>query len=298
MKNVISIFCLPYEIDDLKLTINQLKNSYVYLKNPKDWHLHVTMCVADDMTDWDNSDMPKGYFVDKFDHIMDNCKFSNASWSSDFDNIKGCVSQRRWTLEKYHDANYFIWLDTDIIFGTDTLAYIEHSIMSTYEKFPYSIITPEIVRVWDNTWDCLVNENFKNEPLNYQKTNDPYIDCGTKGTVVLESVNSNVISQPRYKFAGGWFTCISGELLRELGVPKSLGHYGLEDTYIMHGAEKLMRLNRIAIHQFKIKNLVVCENYKYRNNSYITNHLKVIDRRDEFKKIAFDNVNIELAKIK
>jgi hypothetical protein len=33
----------------------------------------------------------------------------------------------------------------------------------------------------------------------------------------------------------------------------------------MWAAEKLMTTTDIEIHQFKIKNLVICENYKYRN---------------------------------
>jgi hypothetical protein len=51
------------------------------------------------------------------------------------------------------------------------------------------------------------------------------------------------------------------------------------------------------IQQFKIKNLVVCENYKYRNNSHYINNMSVYDRREEFKKLGFDSFNAELEKI-
>lgn len=296
MKNVISIFCLPYEIDDLELTITQLRKSVIHLEEPDDWYLHVTMCLANDMTNWNDSVMHVGYFRDKFLKLERQCGFKNKSFEFS-GKIKGCVSQRRYTLEKYNDADYFIWLDTDIIFSSDTLAYFEMAIINTKEKYPYSIITPEIVRIWDETWDCLVNEKFKDKPLNYQKTNDPYEDSGVSGSVSVESVSNAVFNQPRYKFAGGWFTCISGELLRRLGVPKSLGHYGLEDTFIMHGSEKLLKLGVVTTYQFKLKGLVICENYKYRDNTHITNHLKVIDRREEFKKIAHSNFMHELNSI-
>ena len=62
----------------------------------------------------------------------------------------------------------------------------------------------------------------------------------------------------------------------------------------MWGAEKLMKTTDINIQQFKLKNLVVCENYKYRNNAHILNHLSVYDKREEFKKIAESNFNLEL----
>ena len=41
---------------------------------------------------------------------------------------------------------------------------------STNELYPNSIITPEIVKIWDDTWDCIVNENFIDKKVNYQKT--------------------------------------------------------------------------------------------------------------------------------
>ena len=49
--------------------------------------------------------------------------------------------------------------------------------------------------------------------------------------------------------------------------------------------------------QYKIKNLVVCENYKFRNNVHITNYLASISRKDEFLKIAQSNFVKELEKV-
>jgi hypothetical protein len=62
----------------------------------------------------------------------------------------------------------------------------------------------------------------------------------------------------------------------------------------MWAAEKLMTTTDMEIYQFKIKNLVICENYKYRNNSHLLNHLSAFDKRDEFKKISEENFNQEL----
>ena len=82
---------------------------------------------------------------------------------------------------------------------------------------------------------------------------------------------------------------ISKKLLDKITVPDSLGHYGLEDTFIMWGSEKL----RIG-QQFKIKNLVVCENYKYRDNKHLSKFIASIDRREEFKQIAHKNFPLEI----
>jgi len=293
MKVVISIFCLPYEIDDLENTLNQLKKASYYIDKKIDWCLDVTMCLADDMVNWNKSSLPKKFFEDKLLKLLSITDWCTKNIQTSTE-IKGCVSQRRYSLEKHREADYFIWLDTDIIFDERTLFYIEQSIKGTNKDYLQTIITPEIVRVWDNTWDCIVNEQFLDKPLEYQKTNDPYKDSGIKGDISIVPVNNSNSPQSRFKFAGGWFTCISGKLLNRIGVPDSFAHYGYEDTFLMVGSEKLVREQNEEIHQFKIKNLVVCENYKYRGHYHYLNSLSVYDRREEFKKISHDNFLPEL----
>jgi hypothetical protein len=293
MKVVISIFCLPYEIDDLENTLTQLKKASYYIDKKIDWCLDVTMCLADDMVNWNKSSLPKKFFEDKLLKLLSITDWCTKNIQTSTE-IKGCVSQRRYSLEKHREADYFIWLDTDIIFDERTLFYIEQSIKGTNKDYLQTIITPEIVRVWDNTWDCIVNEQFLDKPLEYQKTNDPYKDSGIKGDISIVPVNNSNSPQSRFKFAGGWFTCISGKLLNRIGVPDSFAHYGYEDTFLMVGSEKLVREQNEEIHQFKIKNLVVCENYKYRGHYHYLNSLSVYDRREEFKKISHDNFLPEL----
>ena len=293
MKVVISIFCLPYEIDDLENTLNQLKKASYYIDKKIDWCLDVTMCLADDMVNWNKSSLPKKFFEDKLLKLLSITDWCTKNIQTSTE-IKGCVSQRRYSLEKHREADYFIWLDTDIIFDERTLFYIEQSIKGTNKDYLQTIITPEIVRVWDNTWDCIVNEQFLDKPLEYQKTNDPYKDSGIKGDISIVPVNNSNSPQSRFKFAGGWFTCISGKLLNRIGIPDSFAHYGYEDTFLMVGSEKLVREQNEEIHQFKIKNLVVCENYKYRGHYHYLNSLSVYDRREEFKKISHDNFLSEL----
>jgi hypothetical protein len=288
---------LPYEIDELENTLNQLRRAQYYSPKGIDWNVDVTMCVSDKMVDWNKSSINKKYFIDKFLKLSYHTDWCVKTFQVS-EEILGCVSQRRFSLNKHTDADYFIWLDTDIIFEERTLSYIVSSIKSIKEEYPLSVITPEIVKIWDTTWDCLVNDKFLDKPINYQKTNDPYKDSGVVGDISIETIHNTANQQPRMKFAGGWFTCISGPLLRRIGVPQSFGHYGYEDTFLMWASEKLIEEQDENITQFKIKNLIVCENYKYRNNSHYLNHISVYDRREEFKKIAQSNFTEELKKVK
>ena len=61
MKIVISIFCLPYEIDDLENTLNQLKRASYYIDKKIDWCLDVTMCTSAEMINWKKSSIPKDF---------------------------------------------------------------------------------------------------------------------------------------------------------------------------------------------------------------------------------------------
>ena len=297
MKVVISIFCLPYEIDELENTLNQLKKASYYIDNKVEYVLDVTMTISDRMINWDKSSLPKKYFIDKFTKLETQSDWCQNEFKTS-DILLGCVSQRRESLKNHKDADYFIWLDCDIIFDERTLSYMQMVMSSTSKEHEHSIITPELVRIWDNSWDILVNEQFKDKPFEYNQTNDPYKDSGIKGDISIETVLNTNSPQSRFKFAGGWFTCISGALLRRIGIPEEFGHYGYEDTFVMVGSEKLMRTTDIQITQFKIKNLVVCENYKYRDNNHYLNGLSAYNRREEFTKKAHDGWSSALNKIK
>ena len=296
MRIVISIFCLPYEIDELENTLNQLKRASYYLSGKNEWVVDVTLSLSNNLINWNKSSIPKSYFEDKLLKLSAQTDWCAKNFQTSTE-VNGCVSQRRFSLNKNTDADYFIWLDTDIVFEERTLSYVENTMAAIKNVTPYSVITPEIVKVWDTTWDCLVNEEFLDKPLDYQKTNDPYKDSGIKGDVTIESVRNNFQNQPRFKFAGGWMTCLSGALVRRIGVPESFGHYGYEDTFIMWASEKLVQTQNLDIQQFKLKNLVVCENYKYRSNYHYLNNLSAYDRREEYRKIAESNFSSELDKV-
>ena len=285
---------MPYEIDELENTLNQLRRASYYLSGNNEWELDVSLGLSDTLVNWDTSRIPKEYFADRFVNLAKSIDWCKGNFYVSSDDINGCVSQRRYSLNKHTDADYFIWLDTDIIFDERTLSYLETSMDVAKNITSYSIITPEIVRVWDNTWDCIVNEQFLNKPLDYQKTNDPYKDSGIKGEISIESVNNVNSPQSRFKFAGGWMTCLSAELIRKIGVPEGLGHYGYEDTFIMIVSELLTRSNTINIQQLKIKNLVVCENYKYRDNSFYKSFLSVNDKRQEYLEVSGNFAETEI----
>jgi hypothetical protein len=287
----IVIWISPTDIDDLEKTLNRLNIGKDYLTKEQcdNIKFNIVMCISDEIIDWNKSSITIEECTEKFLELKSLTNWASHGIFETTTTINGCTSMRR--LSGYSDSKYYIWLDTDIIFDPLTLPHSINSIdiieNTGITKF---VSIPEIVRQWDSTWDCLVNENFITKPIGYQATNNPHIDSTIYDEPILEEVRNNVSGQPYMKFGGGWFALISKELMKAIPFPENYGHYGLDDTYLMWGAELL---KDSMIKQFKLKNIVVCENYFNRTTTY-KGQIQFIDKREEFKKYNEEMFHIGL----
>jgi len=290
MKGIISIFALPQELEDLALTLERLKRNSVYLDGSVQYKIDITMSLSDELTNWENSKLPKEYIKERTTELVE--KYLDwCLWDLNWDNpnILGCVSQRRMSLKNNQDADFFIWLDCDIVFKDTTLYYITSAYQMAKETgLENIIVTPQFVKQWDNTWDVVVNKNFWNKQINYHLDSNIYFDSLPQ----LEEIQVKEI--PSFKFAGGWFTLISKSLLNEVGIPESFGHYGLEDTFVM-ACSFMMRQKGKLVSQFILENLIVGENHKNKTNQTIKKYISAKDRKEEFKKIAHSNWETEIS---
>jgi len=292
-KGLISIFVLPHEIDNLQTTLYNLRRNYAVMSG-HEFGFDITVCLSDELTDWEFS-LPKSYFEDKFKQITEKlCDWATPeSIKIEYGNsILGCVSQRRHSLKYINKYDFTLWLDNDMFFNDYLLSYIGVSVDALLSNdLEYYIITPQITRQWDDSWDIIVNKNLLDRKLNDNLTADVF-DLGLTsfGDVGLRPIEN-------FKAAGGWCTVISNDLLELTGIPESFGHYGLEDTYVLVCADLLRRMGRKERpQQFVIDNLVVGENHKYQTYEYLKNQIKSIDKKDEFRQIATQHFNEEVNK--
>lgn len=288
----IIIWISPCDLDDLEKTLNRLNISQEFLSQHQKSCIKfsIALGVSDEIINWSKSQITKQECADRFLNLKTLTKWAGESNFIVTDIINGCTSMRNKTSNS--DSKWFLWLDTDIIFDPKTLPHMLNAIEALESNnITEFVITPEIVRQWDDTWDCLVNEAFINKPLGYQAQNNPHIDSQiTQDDFELIEVRNNTFNQPYMKFAGGWFTILSKKLLELTPFPINYGHYGLDDTYIMWAAQIL---NKPNIKQFKLKNLIVCENYFDRITTY-KGKIEFIDRREEYKKYNENLFNISL----
>jgi hypothetical protein len=291
-KIVITTFIMPNEIDDLERLLADLNKASKHIDG-NNYELYLALSVDDYLVDWKNSKLDKQYFIDRFNKLKPLTQWAGKTTFNVRDDIMGCTSLRRIAHNECNDATHFIWLDTDIVFDEKILFYIDNGIDVIGKSISKYVISPECVKIWDSTWDCLVNENFLNKEEGYCRINNPYIDAGEYGDVSLETIINNIPGQPRMKFGGGWFNCLSKELLDRVPLPESMGHYGPDDTFVMWASEKVNQ-NGEGIHQFKLKNQVVCENYIYRDRTHYDSLIKRIDRKEEFRQQANKSFSTEI----
>ena len=278
---------MPNELDDLERVLVDLNRASKHISGDN-YEFYISLSVDDYLVDWANSKIDKQFFIDKFNSLKPLTDWASISTFQMRDEILGALSNKIYAHKECKSATHFIWLDTDMCFDEKILHYMEQSVnvIQTTTDFDKYLITPEIVKYWDTTWDCLVNEKYINYPLDYCKTNNPFIDCGEVGDIGIETVMNDVQGQPKTKFGAGWFTLLSKQLLDAIPLPESMGHYGPDDTFLMWGIEKLNTIGKGWIYQFKLKNYIVCENYIYRDRSHYDSLIKRIDRKEEFRQKA------------
>ena len=287
---------MPHELDDLERVLIELNKSSKYIDG-SNYEICISMSLSDYLINWNESLVSKDYFIQKFNKLKKLTDWASNSTFQIREDIMGALQAKRITHTEFTHATHFIWLDTDIVFDEMGLAYLENGITSIESNdITKYIITPEVVKYWDTTWDCVVNENYLDKELDYCKTCNPFTESGIKGDVSVETVSNNVNGQPSFKFGAGWLVVVSKPLLDTIPLPEAMGAYGPDDTFLMWGMEKLKQRGE-DIFQFKLKNYVVCENFYYRDQSEYDYLIKRINRKDEFLQIAHSAFKPELVKI-
>ena len=61
-------FCLLHEIDDLELTLNQMKKAFRYV-DEQTFILDITLFLTGELTLWEQSKIPIDYFTHKYENL-------------------------------------------------------------------------------------------------------------------------------------------------------------------------------------------------------------------------------------
>lgn len=276
IKVLIQIFPLIKDIDLLERTLVLLRQNCSFIdKNKYHVALDVTLPIGNYLTDWENSKIKQEYFIDKFlsyKKYGDWC--SECNFNVD-DSVKGILDCFLNNMRKYEDFSDIILLETDVIFNQYTLNLLLNSSQEVKKLKKEYIITPQYTKLWDDSWDVVVNSKFINKPQNYRDIGDPIEDVFMyESDVNLLELQFN--NNKFFKFGGGWFTLYSKALIDAIKFPESLQGYGALDNFISIYCNVTQRAS-----QYVIKNLVVTEDCKYTKHSPYKDYVSFINRRDD-----------------
>jgi hypothetical protein len=280
---------MPYEIDWFEWQAKQLKIGSGFLDNNED-KVVVDVTLNLNLVDWEKSQIPKQFFIDKFNFIIQSC-FDWCETISDINEDGTCMGvndKRRNGIRNHNDAKNFVYLDCDVIFKPETLKLLIDA--SKVVSNEYYIISPQIPKLWDESWDIIVNDYYINDPWDNKTFIDPYsIVTKTYGPIILREI-------PSFKFGGGWFNLISSNLLKIIDLPDSFGSYGPDDTYIM-ACSFFMKLANNDVQQLILDNIVISENLKYRVNNY-EKYIVLLNNRIDERKQSETHLENEIEKFK
>jgi len=200
---------MPWEIDYALLSFTQLKKSKYHLSEDVNVIIDSVLNLSSYNINWEESKLPKEYFIEKYNTIsMLLCDYNHNKKIYEGDNLYGHLNLQRECIED--EIDYYIGMCPDMYFSEYLLHYLIESAKQITNK--YFVITPQICKFWDNSWDIITNSQYldiKNE--DWYKSDVFDVDYNNKHNqqdISLKSLNDN-------KFAG-WFDLYNKAFYEEL----------------------------------------------------------------------------------
>lgn len=288
---------MPWEVDDFQNTVYQLKRNLKQLDlNEGEIIFEVCLNLNSYFFDWNKSILKPTFFKEKVENYLS--ILDEITTKIHYYDTLGALDYKRYIIKDNKDiVDYFIWLDSDIFFPDNSLQLIIESIKQIKQQYDDFIITPQIPKLWDNTWDALVHQNY----IHQIPSHENYFNFDA--FEIFNKINDDfsLSSISYFKFGAGWLTTISSSIFKNYikEFPESLGHYGIDDTYIMNVLDYYTLYKSSKVYQFIINNLLITENYKYRFNPYknLIIQNEGIRLKEDFRKESEEGMEKEIKKL-
>jgi len=241
---------MPWELDYALLSFTQLKKSKYHLNSNDKIYIDVTLNLSNYLINWDKSSIPKDFFISKFKNLQPllkdyKCKFKIY----DGDKLYGGLNTVYESTENHID--YYMILNPDMYFSEKLLSYlIEGSKHITNEYF---VITPQIPKLWDNTWDSISHPNYKILPHQEWNSLDTY-DVRNFLSSIEDSVELNPLDTHKW---AGWFDLYNKKMWDNFYAVDWEG-YGGHDFYAMQ-LSQYAKDRGVDFQQYILSNQIVCE---------------------------------------
>ena len=275
---LVCVHVMPNEMDLFDRWVEQYKKALQYLDDTDNVTLMATLNLSPSLTDWDNSELKQPYFIRRF---------SKAQSVKNINEViskvpgYGTTAQKRDAIKLDYDQ--FLFIDTDIAFPEQLLKY---QLEASYQLDGKYIILPQIVKLWDNSWDLAVHNDFINKEYNYHLTHNADLTYNQD----INEVSLQLLDT--FKFGCGMHTLYSKEFWDLIGIPESFGGYGSEDTFAMYASNYAVRAG-IDIKQYLLKGAYISENMVVdRSNDKV----KSVANKENSRELSYKQFPDELKK--
>jgi hypothetical protein len=231
----ITYHIMPWEIDYALLTFTQLKRSKYHISNDFNITIETVLNLSSYLIDWDKSKLPKEYFIEKYNDISNLlCDYTHIKRIYDGDNLYGHLNLQRECIT--NDTDYYISICPDMCFSEYLLPYMLQCVTHITSK--YFVLTPQISKFWDSSWDVITNPLYSNiDNSNWDKTDVFDVMFNNNDSEVkLSTVQQN-------KWAG-WFDLYSKDFYETLcPILPNWSGYGGWDLYSLIIVNQVKQFN-------------------------------------------------------
>jgi hypothetical protein len=244
---------MPWEIDYALLTFTQLKKSKYYLPDDVNVVIDSVLNLSSYLINWEESKLPKEYFIEKYNTLsllLNDYTHNSKIYTSN--ELYGHLDLQRECIQP--DVDYYIGICPDMYFSEHLLAYMVESVKNISSK--YFVLTPQICRMWDESWEVLTHPKFAVGPhYGWERTTDIF-DVDNHLHTTADPINLVPIDQHKW---AGWFDLYSKKFYEDLvPVPDDWSGYGAWDLYGMV-ISNYAKQRGLDFQQYKLEGQIIFE---------------------------------------
>jgi len=218
---------MPWEMDYALYSFTQLKKSLYYIPEDVEIIVETDLNLSSYVVNWDESKLSKEFFIERYDNIstlLNGYKHNKKIYDSD--RFYGHLDTQKSAIQS--DIDYYITLYPDVLFDEKLLAYYCEAIKSIKNK--YFIITSQITKLWDSSWDIITNPLYQTIPYDQWQQKDCF-DIIFNQTNSTQDIKLTPITTSKY---AGWIDLVNKATYEELiPVWDEWEGYGAWDFYGM-----------------------------------------------------------------
>ena len=152
---------MPWEIDYALLSFSQLKKSKYHLPSDVNVEIETVLNLSSYIINWEESKLPKDFFIKKYNQISNLLiDYIHNKKTYEGEDLYGHLDFQRDSISSTTD--FYLNICPDMYFSEHLLSLLIQSSQQIHNK--YFVVTPEISKLWDFTWDEITNGKYQSIP--------------------------------------------------------------------------------------------------------------------------------------